>query len=41
MQKILNSGSPAFPEVEHIVSRIGTADVANDPMPPFDDRHVS
>jgi cobalt-zinc-cadmium resistance protein CzcA len=34
MQKLLEQRLARIPEVERIVSRIGTADVANDPMPP-------
>jgi cobalt-zinc-cadmium resistance protein CzcA len=34
MQKILERRLARIPEVERIFSRIGTADVANDPMPP-------
>lgn len=34
MQKILERRFSAFSEVKRVVSRIGTADVANDPMPP-------
>jgi heavy metal efflux system protein len=34
MQKMLDRRLAAIPEVERVFSRIGTADVANDPMPP-------
>ena len=34
MQQILEQRLVRIPEVERIVSRIGTADIANDPMPP-------
>ena len=34
MQTALESTFKAFPEVERVYSRIGTAEVANDPMPP-------
>jgi heavy metal efflux system protein len=34
MQKVLELRLAAIPEVERVFSRIGTAEVANDPMPP-------
>ncbi|HSN69975.1 MAG TPA: CusA/CzcA family heavy metal efflux RND transporter, partial [Steroidobacteraceae bacterium] len=34
MQLLLEERIRAFPEVERVVSKIGTAEVANDPMPP-------
>lgn len=34
MQEALEKRLASFPEVERVFSRIGTADVANDPMPP-------
>jgi cobalt-zinc-cadmium resistance protein CzcA len=34
MQKVLEKRLAALPEVERVFSRIGTAEVANDPMPP-------
>jgi heavy metal efflux system protein len=34
MQKALEERLAALPEVQRVFSRIGTADVANDPMPP-------
>ena len=34
MQSALENEIRAFPEVDHVFSKIGTAEVANDPMPP-------
>jgi len=34
MQKQLEAAVKAMPEVDHIVAKIGTADIATDPMPP-------
>ena len=34
MQRVLENRLAQIPEVERIFSRIGTADIANDPMPP-------
>jgi len=34
MQKVLESRLSEFPEVSHIFTKIGTAEVATDPMPP-------
>jgi cobalt-zinc-cadmium resistance protein CzcA len=34
MQKVLEKRLAALPEVERVFSRIGTSEVANDPMPP-------
>src|SRR3546814_15944694 len=34
MQRALEARLKQFPEVERIVSKIGTAEVATDPMPP-------
>jgi cobalt-zinc-cadmium resistance protein CzcA len=34
MQKMLDTEIRQLPEVEHVVTKIGTADIATDPMPP-------
>jgi cobalt-zinc-cadmium resistance protein CzcA len=34
MQEGLEKAHPQFPEVERVFAKIGTADVATDPMPP-------
>jgi heavy metal efflux system protein len=34
MQRTLESRIKAFPEVEHVFAKIGTADIATDPVPP-------
>ncbi len=34
MQEQLEAAVKTLPEVDHIVAKIGTADIANDPMPP-------
>jgi cobalt-zinc-cadmium resistance protein CzcA len=34
MQKVLETRLAKLPEVERVFSRIGTSEVANDPMPP-------
>jgi cobalt-zinc-cadmium resistance protein CzcA len=35
MQRELESALPAFPEVQRVFSRTGTAEAASDPMPPY------
>ena len=34
MQHVLEKEIKEFPEVDNVFSKIGTAEIANDPMPP-------